>query len=114
MQYVDGFLNLTQDKILVPAHLYDADCGGVAESDENVKAFFNACNTLQYNTEENYCFSEKVLLALGEANEVPFDVTAAAIMALKKISVSPRVVDFPNNKTYSKFFSRLATKSKDE
>ena len=62
---------------------------------------------MNYNKEEYYCFSEKVLLALGEANGVDYDTTAATIMTLKKNSINPKVVNFPNNKTYSKFLAAL-------
>lgn len=107
LHYVDGFLNLTQDKIIVPADKYDAETDGLMANDDNVKIFFSKCNDMHYNKEEYYCFSEKVLLALGEANGVDYDTTAATIMTLKKNSVNPKVVNFPNNKTYSKFFAAL-------
>ena len=107
MHYIDGFLNLTQDKIIVPAHLYDSETDGLMAKDDNVKAFFTKCKDMHYNKEDYYCFSEKVLLALGEANDIDYDVTAATIMTLKKNSINPKVVDFPNNKTYSKFFASL-------
>ncbi len=107
MHLVDGFLNLTQDRIIVPADLYDAETDGLMANDENVKTFFARCKDLNYNKEEYYCFSEKVLLALGEANGVDYDTTAATIMTLRKSSANPKVVNFPNNKTYSKFFAAL-------
>lgn len=109
MQYVDGFLRLSQDKIIVPADQYDARSGGVMATDKTVKAFFDQCKDLQYSKEEYYCFSEKVLLAMGEAHGIDYDTTAATIMALKEHSINPKVVDFPNNKTYSKFFAGLTT-----
>lgn len=107
LHLIDGFLNLTQDKIIVPADLYDAETGGLMANDNNVKVFFAKCKDMNYNKEEYYCFSEKVLLALGEANSVDYDTTAATIMMLKKNSINPKVVNFPNNKTYSKFFAAL-------
>lgn len=107
MHYIDGFLNLTQDKIIVRADLYDAETDGLMANDNNVKLFFEKCKDMHYNKEEYYCFSEKVLLALGEANSVDYDTTAATIMMLKKNSINPKVVNFPNNKTYSKFFGAL-------
>lgn len=105
--YIDGFLNLTQDKILVRADLYDAETGGLMATDKNVMMFFSLCNDMRYNKEHYYCFSEKVLLALGEANGVDYDTSAATIMMLRKNSVNPKVVNFPNNKTFSKFFAAL-------
>lgn len=110
LHYVDGFLTLTQDKIIVPANLYDAETDGLIANDDNVKTFFTKCKDMHYNKEEYYCFSEKVLLALGESNGVDYDTTAATIMTLKKNSINPKVVDFPNNKTYSKFFASLTDK----
>ena len=107
MHFVDGFLRLSQDKIIVPADKYDVQAGGLMATDENVKAFFDQCNDLLYSKEEYYCFSEKVLLAMGEAHGIDYDTTAAAIMTLKENSINPKVVDFPNNKTYSKFFAGL-------
>lgn len=109
MHYVDGFLHLSQDKIIVPANKYDAEVGGLMATDEKVKAFFDQCQDLQYGKEQYYCFSEKVLLAMGEAHGIDYDTTAAAIMTLKENSINPRVVDFPNIKTYSKFFAGLTT-----
>ncbi len=111
MHLVDGFLNLTQDKIIIPANKYDTETDGLMATDENVKTFFTKCKDMHYNKEEYYCFSEKVLLALGEANNVDYDTTAAAIMTLKKNSINPKVVNFPNNKTYSKFFASLTDNS---
>lgn len=107
LHFVDGFLNLAQDKIIVPADKYDAETDGLMANDDNVKTFFTKCKDMNYNKEEYYCFSEKVLLALGEANGVDYDTTAATVMTLKKISINPKVVNFPNNKTYSKFFAAL-------
>lgn len=107
LHYIDGFLHLTQDKILVPAHLYDSEADGLLKTDDNVKSFFEKCKDLHYQKDEYYVFSEKVLLALGEANGVDYDTTAATIMTLKENSLNPKVVDFPNNKTYSKFFNGL-------
>lgn len=109
MHFVDGFLRLSQDKIIVPADKYDAQSGGVMATDKNVKAFFDQCKDLQYSKEEYYCFSEKVLLAMGEAHGIDYDMTAATVMTLKENSINPKVVDFPNNKTYSKFFAGLTT-----
>ena len=109
MHFVDGFLRLSQDKIIVPADKYDAQIGGVMTTDKNVKAFFDQCKDLQYSKEEYYCLSEKVLLAMGEAHSIDYDTTAATIMTLKENSINPKVVDFPNNKTYSKFFAGLTT-----
>lgn len=109
MHYVDGFLRLSQDKIIVPAGKYDARAGGLMATDENVKAFFDRCQDLQYSKEDYYCFSEKVLLAMGEAHGIDYDTTAATIMTLKENSINPKVVDFPNNKTYSKFFAGLTS-----
>lgn len=108
MHFVDGFLHLSQDKIIVPADKYDAKAG-LMETDENVREFFSLCRDLQYSKEEYYCFSEKVLLAMGEAHGIYYDTTAATIMTLKENSINPKVVDFPNNKTYSKFFAGLTT-----
>ena len=54
-------------------------------------------------------FSEKVLLVMGEAHGIDYDTTAATIMTLRANSINPKVVDFPNNKTYSKFFAGLTT-----
>lgn len=76
-------------------------------NDDNVKTFFAKCKDMNYNKEEYYCFSEKVLLDLGEANGVDYDTTATTIMTLKKNSINPKVVNFPNNITYSKFFATL-------
>ena len=109
MHFVDGFLRLSQDKIIVPADKYDTQAGGMMATDKNVKAFFDQCKDLQYSKEEYYCFSEKVLLAMGEAHGIDYDTTAATIMTLKENSINPTVVDFPNNKIYSKFFAGLTT-----
>ena len=109
MQYVDGYLRLAQDKIIVPADKYDAEAGGLMATDEQVKSFFSRCKDLRYSKEPYYCFSEKVLLAMGEAHGIAFDTTAATIMSLKANSINPKVVDFPNNKIYSKFFAGLTT-----
>lgn len=109
MPFVDGFLRLSQDKIIVPADKYDAEAGGLMATDDGVKAFFGQCKDLQYSKEEYYCFSEKVLLAMGEAHGIDYDTTAATIMTLKENSINPTVVDFPNNKTFSKFFAGLTT-----
>lgn len=65
MHYVDGFLRLSQDKIIVPADRYDAASGGLMATDETVREFFGRCQDLRYGKEEYYCFSEKVLLAMG-------------------------------------------------
>lgn len=107
IRFVDGFLRLSQDKIIVPADKYEAEAGGLMGTDSNVKTFFNQCKDLQYSKEDYYCFSEKVLLAIGEANGMDYDTTAAAIMTLKENSINPKVVDFPNNKTHSKFLAGL-------
>ncbi len=107
MHYIDGFLSLAQDKIIVPDYLYEENAGGLMATDEQVKEFFAKCKDVNYNKESYYCFSEKVLLALGEANDVDYDTIAATIMRLKEKSVNPKVVDFPDNKTYSKFFANL-------
>ena len=107
--YVDGFLHLSQDKIIVPANKYDAEVNGLMATNEKVKEFFGPCQDLQYGKEQYYCFSEKVLLAMGDAHEIDYDTTAATIMTLKENSINPKVVDFPNNKTYSKFFAALTT-----
>lgn len=107
MHFVDGFLRMSHDKIIVPADKYDSQAGGLMSTDKNVKGFFEKCKDLQYSKEPYYCFSEKVLLAMGEANGVDYDTTAATIMTLKENSINPKVVDFPNNKTYSKFFAGL-------
>jgi hypothetical protein len=112
MHFLDGYLRLTQDKIIIPADQYDAQSEGLMATDENVKAFFNHCQELHYCKEEFYCFSEKVLLAMGEAHGIDYDTIAATIMALKEKSINPKVVDFPNNKTYSKFFAGLTTAGK--
>ncbi len=112
MHYVDGFLRLSQDKIIVSADKYDAQAGGVMATDKNVKAFFDQCKDLRYSKEEYYSFSEKVLLAMGEAHGIDYDTTAATIMTLKENSINPKVVDFPNNKTYSKFFAGLTSDEK--
>lgn len=109
MHFVDGYLRLSQDKIIVPADKYDAQSGGLLATNETVKTFFGRCKDLQYSKEPYYCFSEKVLLAMGEANGVDYDTTAATIMTLKENSVNPKVIDFPNNKTYSKFFAGLTS-----
>ena len=109
MHFVDGFLRLSQDKIIVPADKYDAQAGGMMATDKNVKAFFDQCKDLRYSKEEYYSFSEKVLLAMGEAHGIDYDTTAATIMTLRANSINPKVVDFPNNKTYSKFFAGLTT-----
>ncbi len=110
MHYLNGFFTMAEDRIIVPAKAYEGD---LMQNNEKVKEFFDKCSDLQYKKEEYYCFSEKVLLALGEANEVDYDTTAATIMTLKEKSINPRVVSFPNNKTYSKFFSSL-TKENDD
>lgn len=107
LSFVDGFLNFTRDRILLPARLFEEKDGGLLATDANVKAFFHACTDLHYTPEPYYCFSEKVLLALGEANGVDFDTTASALMTLRRHSSNPKAVDFPNNKTYSKFFHGL-------
>ncbi len=107
MNYVDGFLNLTQDKIIVPARVFDSETDGLKVKNENVKAFFDKCRDVQYNNDNYYCFSEKVLLALGEANGVDYDTIGATIMTLKENSINPKAVNFPDNKTYSKFFVGL-------
>lgn len=107
LPYVDGYLRLIQDKIIVPAEKYDAETGGLMATNEKVMEFFSRCRDLHYSKEEHYCFSEKVLLAMGEAHGIDFDTTAATIMTLKANSINPKVVDFPNNKTYSKFFASL-------
>ena len=109
LDYIDGYLHMIQDKIIVPAEVYDSEENGLLKNDETVKTFFENCSGMHYNKEEYYCFSEKVLLALGEANGVDYDTTAATIMTLKKHSINPKVVDFPNIKTYSKFFAGLTT-----
>lgn len=113
LNHIDGYLHLIQDKIIVPAEVYDSEANGLLTSDETVKTFFKKCKDMHYNKEEYYCFSEKVLLALGEANGVDFDTTAATIMTLKNHSINPKVVDFPNNKTYSKFFAGLTTEKEE-
>ena len=40
LHFVDGFLNLTQDKIIVPADKYDAETDSLLANDDNVKTFF--------------------------------------------------------------------------
>ena len=110
MHYVDGFLHLSQDKIIVPANKYDAEDGGLMKTNEKVKAFFSKCKDWQCRKEEFYCFSEELLLAMGKVNGIDYDTTVATIMTLKENSFNPKVVDIPNNnKAYSKFFSRLTT-----
>ncbi|MBQ4036925.1 MAG: hypothetical protein IJC84_02245 [Clostridia bacterium] len=110
LPYVDGFLDLTQDKIPVPAHLMDGE-DGLLQRDESVKSFFKACRGVHYEKEEFYCYSERVLLALGEACGVERDLTAKTILTLKKNSINPKVVDFPDQKVYSKFLSSLTEKT---
>ena len=110
MHYVDGYLRLVQDKIIVPAEKYDADSGGLMSTDVRVRDFFDQCRDLRYIKDEYYTFSEKVLLAMGEAHGIAYDTTAAAIMALRANSINPKVVEFPNEKTFSKFFAGLAEK----
>lgn len=107
MHYVDGYLRLVQDRIIVPAEKYDAVSGGLMATDGRVREFFGQCRDLQCTKAEYYTFSEKVLLAMGEANGIAYDTTAAAIMTLRANSINPRVVEFPNEKTFSKFFAGL-------
>lgn len=109
LPYVDGFLDLTQDKIPVPARLMDGENGLLAK-DASVKEFFEACRDVHYSKEAIYCYSEKVLLALGDACGVDRDLTAKTILTLKKHSINPKVVDFPDRKIYSKFLSSLTEK----
>lgn len=109
LHYIDGFLRLSQDKIIVPDTAYEAESGGLLATDPAVQEFFSRCKDLTYTKESYYCFSEKVLLALGEANEIDFDTTAAAIIKLKEHSMNPKSISYPNNKTYSKFLTGLCT-----
>ena len=60
MDYVSGFLNLTQDKIIVPADKYDAETNGLMATNDTVREFFERCKDMHYNKEEYYAFSEKV------------------------------------------------------
>ena len=53
--------------------------------------------------------SEKVLLVMGEAHGIDYDTTAATILILWANSINTKVVDFPNGKTYSKFFAGRTT-----
>lgn len=112
MHYVDGFLRLSQDKIIVPANRYDAEAGGLMATNKKVQHFFEQCDSATVHAEPYYCFSEQVLLAIGDSKDIDFDITAATIMTLKENSINPKVVDFPNNKTYSKFLVSL-TADKD-
>ena len=114
MHYLDGYLRFVQDKIIVPAERYDAESGGLLATDEQVKSFFSQCRDLHYTKEPHYCFSEKVLLAMGEANGISYDTTAATIMTLRENSINPKVVDFPDNKIYSKFFAGLTASGEHE
>ena len=110
LHYVDGYLRMVQDRIIVPAEKYEAASGGLMATDPRVREFFDQCRDLRHIKEEYYTFSEKVLLAMGEAHGIPCDTTAAAIMALRAASVNPKAVEFPNEKTFSKFFAGLTEK----
>ena len=109
MHYLEGCLRLVQDRIIVPADKYDAHTGGLLATDEKVKMFFEKCRDLRCRREEFYSFSEEVLLAAGGANGIDAHTTAAVIMMLRANSINPKVVDFPNRKTYSRFFAGLTS-----
>ena len=113
LHYVDGYLRMVQDRIIVPAEKYEAASGGLMATDPRVREFFDQCRDLRHIKEEYYTFSEKVLLAMGEAHGIPCDTTAAAIMALRAASVNPKAVEFPNEKTFSKFFAGLTPTDPD-
>lgn len=109
MHYVEGFLKLSNDKIIVPAKIFDDENENVDEQIKNMKKFFEACSDVKFNKEEYYCFSEKVLLALGEFKEIPYDITAATLIALKEKSINPATISYPDNNLYSKFLSSLCS-----
>lgn len=108
MHYIEGFLKLSNDKILVPADIIEENTFGTQEQKERVKKFFTYCNDIQFHKEEYYCFSEKVLLALGESKEIPKDIIASTLMTLKEKSINPSTISYPDNTTYSKFLSALS------
>ena len=114
MLYLDGAMRMVQDQIIVPADRYNEKTGGLMATNENVKAFFSQCEDLQYSEKDVYCFSEKVLTAMGEAHGIDDAVTAATILTLRANSVNPKVVDYPDNKLYSKFFAGLTADEEQE
>jgi hypothetical protein len=107
MHYIDGFLRLSQDSILVPAHAFDAETDGLMATSPQVCDFFLKCSNIHYCKEEFYSFSENVLLAMGKSNHIDYDTTAAIIMSLKEKSINPPAIGFSENKSYSKFLAGL-------
>lgn len=108
MHYIEGFLKLSNDKIIVPADIIEENTTGTQEQKEHVKKFFEYCNDVQFHKEEYYCFSEKVLLALGESKEIPKNIIASTLMTLKEKSINPSTISYPDNTSYSKFLSALS------
>ena len=108
IHYIEGFLKLSNDKIIVPASIFEKNNMGTEEQKECVKKFFEYCNDVQFHKEEYYCFSEKVLLALGDSKEIPKDIIVSTLMTLKEKSINPNTISYPDNTSYSKFLSALS------
>lgn len=109
LHYINGFLKLSNDKIIVPASIVDNKNDEDDEQTKNMKKFFEACNDIKFNKEEYYCFSEKVLLSLGEFKEIPNDIISAALITLKEKSINPVNISYPDNNLYAKFLSSLCS-----
>ena len=107
MHFIDGYLKLAQDEIIVPAKALTNPENGLLNCNESVKEFFKNSPQINILNQEVYCFSEKMLLAAGEANNIDIFTTAKAILYLKEHSINPKKIDHPIIKEYSKFISSL-------
>ena len=107
MHFIDGYLKLNQDEIIVSAKALTNPENGLLTCNESVKKFFESSPQINIFNQEVYCFSEKMLLAAGEANNIDIFTTAKAILYLKEHSINPKKIDHPIIKEYSKFISSL-------
>ncbi len=110
MHYIEGFLKLSSDKIIVPAKIFENNNMGTEEQKESIETFFEYCNDndIHFHKEEYYCFSEKVLLALGESKEIPKDIMASTLITLKEKSINPSKISYPDVNPYSRFLASLS------
>ena len=100
IHYIKGFLKMSQDQIIISSDILDEPQNGLMSTDCDVKEIFDRNPQINLIKESVYCLSEKMLLALGEANNIERSVTAKAILTLKEHSMNPKRINYPVTKLY--------------
>ena len=114
LHFIDGFLKLGQDDIIVPAQALDDLEYGLLNCSQSVKSFFEACPQINIFSQPVYKFSEKMLIAAGQSSSLDNAIIAKTILYLKERSINPRTINYPVTRFYSKFLSSLRTDENNE